>query len=187
MIARASVLALVTACSSHAPREAPVRAVTPDASAPPADAAADAAPRDAVATTLLPVDAAPTVIVTTSDECGLVLDRIYFPDGSSAISAAQKPVLDAAADMLACLVKKGEILKFEVQGHADDREKDPQRVSDERAMTVANALLARGVPATAMAVVGYGSSQPLDRKKTAAARAKNRRVDFLILQRPKSD
>lgn len=174
---------VLVACSSKPPRTEPIVAATTDAA--PVIAVDAAVPHDAPATTLIPADAAPTVIVTQSDPCGFILDMVYFPSGSSAISKPSEPIVNATAEMFTCFVKLGEISLFEVGGHADDTETNAERLSQERAVTIANALIARGVPATALTAVGYGASQPLDRKNTAAARAKNRRVQFLVLRRSK--
>jgi outer membrane protein OmpA-like peptidoglycan-associated protein len=181
---------LVVGCSGGTPRGEPIRATNHvDAAMPVVDAMPDARV-DAGPTTLLPADAATgqgRIVVTTSDECGLILDTIFFLEGSSAIRKESKPILDANAEMLACLVAKHEISLFEVQGHADAKEKDPQRLSDERALNVANAMATHGIPATAMKPVGYGNTLPMDKRNTAAARAKNRRVQILILERPNDD
>lgn len=180
---------LVIACAACS---SPQRAEPPPANAPPGDAsvaepAADAAaaPRDALATALLPPDAAsgPVVIVTESDPCGLVMDKVYFAPGSSEIQPHQRQAADEMATMLVCMLKDTSITKLEVGGHADDTERDPQRISEERAVRIANLLVAKGLPARILKVVGYGNAQPIDRRKTAAARAKNRRVEFLILER----
>ena len=44
-------------------------------------------------------------------------------------------------------------------------------------------LVAHGVAAQRLTTQGYGETQPIDRRHTAAAWARNRRVDFLILRR----
>jgi len=183
-------LLVLCACSGSQRAEQPVTR-TPDAhiaDAPPVDAGP---PADAFVTSLIPADASmgPSpgrVIVTDSDGgCGglIILDYIYFASGSSEIQPHQQPIVDATAVALACAMKDGGITKVEVQGHADDKERDGLRLSEERALRLANLLTAKGVPGKLLVVVGYGASQPLDRRNTAAARAKNRRVGFLILER----
>jgi outer membrane protein OmpA-like peptidoglycan-associated protein len=184
---RAVLACLVAACSS------PQRAERP-----PADAARDATlainapPADAFVTRLIPPDAPArgTVIVTTSDggECGfMILDLLYFESGKAELRAHQQPMADAIAKAIECATRDGSITKIEVQGHADDKERDPQRLSEERAVLVANFLASRGVKASILVPVGYGAASPIDHKKTERARAKNRRVMFLILERRKDD
>jgi len=178
------LLLLCVACSSSQ-RGEPITTsrIAADAAidAPPIDAAV---PRDAFVTTLIPPAPGTRVIVTESGHpCGNALDRVYFAEGSSEIQPHQQQVADEMATMLACLLKDGGIAKLEVGGHADDKERDPLRVSEDRAVRIANMLTSKGVPASMLKVVGYGNTQPIDKRKTAAARAKNRRVDFVILER----
>ena len=179
------LLLLGVACSSSQ-RGEPIATnrIIADAAidAPPIDAAV---PRDAFVTTLIPPAPGTTrVIVTESGHpCGNALDHVYFAEGSSEIQPHQQQVADEMATMLACLLKDSGIAKLEVGGHADDQERDPLRVSEDRAVRIANMLTGKGVSAKMLRVVGYGNTQPIDKRKTAAARAKNRRVDFVILER----
>jgi outer membrane protein OmpA-like peptidoglycan-associated protein len=179
---RLLVAAVLAACS------APQRSEPPVARDAAADAALDAAPGDALVSTLLaPDDAKGRVVVTESDGCGFILDMIYFAPGSAELQPHQQPAADAAAALLVCALDGSGILKLEIQGHADDKERDPQRLSEERAVHIANFLTSKGVPAKILVVVGYSNKFPIDRRKTAAARAKNRRVGFLILERKQED
>ena len=43
-------------------------------------------------------------------------------------------------------------------------------------------LIKKGVEAERLQAVGYGDTRPLDKRKTAEARAKNRRVEFIIVE-----
>jgi outer membrane protein OmpA-like peptidoglycan-associated protein len=183
-----AAILLGVACSSSQRAEQPVQRIAIDAAL--LDAPVDAAPPgDAFVTTLIPPDASTRgrVIVTESDGCGMVLDMIYFAPGSSEIQAHQQPATDGVAALLVCALEDSGITKLEVQGHSDDTERDPQRLSEERAVRIANFLTSKGVPSKILVVVGYGNKFPIDRKKTPAARAKNRRVAFLILERRKDD
>jgi flagellar motor protein MotB len=123
------------------------------------------------------------VTVTTSDECGFILDSIYFPDGSATPATHQDPVIDEIATMFVCTRRKGEVLQVEVSGHADANERDPLGLSDARAHAIVGALVKRGVAADTLTEQGYGALDPRDPRKTDDARAKNRRVDFLIVSR----
>ena len=134
----------------------------------------------------VPIDAAParqTVIVTSTDECGLVVDMVYFPERSVTISSTSSAVLDQTADMFRCLQNEGKQITWEVRGHTDATEPDPLARSDARAHEIAAALVGRGVAAATLVPRGYGAAQPLDRRSTPEAHAKNRRVDFLIIHR----
>jgi outer membrane protein OmpA-like peptidoglycan-associated protein len=175
---RRALLLLVAACSSPAPRS-PLASTPSDAAPSPPDAAPDA--RRTEPPPLVP-EPRGTVTVTTSDECGMMFDSIYFPPGSAMPATHQLPVLDATAAMLVCMKKQGLVLEIEVQGHADDREPDALTLSDSRASVVRSELVRRGVDPTWLRPQGYGPTQPRDKRTTREARARNRRVEFLVLR-----
>ena len=58
-----------------------------------------------------------------------------------------------------------------------------QRLSEERAASVKEALEKRGVDGDRLSTRGYGESKPIAPNKSAAGRAKNRRVEFIIAER----
>jgi outer membrane protein OmpA-like peptidoglycan-associated protein len=181
---RGLMLIVLVACSSPAARPSPAgpppgHAVTAaDASV---DAVPDAAPR-AEPPSLVP-EPRGTIVVTTTDECGMMLDSVYFPEGSAIPAPQQTLVIDQTADMFRCLQKEGQTLLVEVGGHADARERDAVTLSGSRAAVIVGALVKRGVPAAWLAPQGYGATRPRDRKRTEWARSVNRRVEFLILRR----
>ncbi len=123
------------------------------------------------------------VTVTVSDPCGLVLDQVFFAPGSAMPGPSSAPVLDANAAFLVCLEKQGDKLVLEVGGHTDDREPNALTLSDSRASVVRNELVRRGVNPAWLTSQGYGATQPIDRAKTDRARAKNRRVELLVIKR----
>ena len=69
---------------------------------------------------------------------------------------------------------------IEVQGHTDSTgsEEANQRLSQARADTVADRLVARGVPADRVRAVGKGEAEPLADNETEEGRALNRRVEL---------
>ncbi|MDT0595776.1 flagellar motor protein MotB [Glaciecola petra] len=90
--------------------------------------------------------------------------------------------------------KLGEILndmpgKVEITGHSDNVQVSNELyrsnwdLSAQRAVAVAEELRrARGFDETRMRVIGKAATQPMTEEDTAAARAKNRRVEIAILQ-----
>lgn len=182
---RTLILVTIAACSSPAP-PTPAKPATPPAI--PVDAATDAPATDApriTADDLPPLVPEPRgrVVVTTSDPCGLVLDQVFFPFGSAMPGPSSSAVLDANAAFLVCLEKEGDQLVLEVSGHTDDREPDALTLSESRASVIRNELIRRGVNPAWLTTQGYGPAQPIDRAKTERARAKNRRVELLVLKR----
>lgn len=73
-------------------------------------------------------------------------------------------------------------LKVEVAGHADDRGTVAynQKLSEARAKTVIDALVAAKIDAARLTGVGYSKNKPLDPAHTAQARTRNRRVEFTV-------
>jgi outer membrane protein OmpA-like peptidoglycan-associated protein len=142
----------------------------------------EAAPRDAGAAAsdaTVPRDG--EIIIKDSDECGFLLDQVYFEHDSATLRDVQRPIIDETAGMFRCFRRTGEVTKWQVIGNTDATERDPAKLSLARARAVAVALVARGVVATTLDVTGIGATQPMDRRGTPAARAKNRRVFFLVL------
>ena len=79
------------------------------------------------------------------------------------------------------LMQKQPDLKFSVEGHtdADGDEARNQTLSEQRAKTVMNKLIAMGISADRLRSKGYGESVPVDNNTTAEGKANNRRVEFV--------
>jgi OmpA-OmpF porin, OOP family len=102
---------------------------------------------------------------------------INFQSGSAYL-AENNTVLDEVAAAL----KPCAGMAVEVQGHTDlsGAPETNQTLSQDRAERVVAAMVAKGVPAERLTAKGYGSSQPLENIRSAAANAKNRRTVFAI-------
>ncbi len=111
-----------------------------------------------------------------------IYEKIYFATGKSEILPKSYGILDA---IVATLKAHTQILKLEIQGHTDDRASEAYnlKLSDDRANSVRQYLIDNGISPTRLTAKGYGESRPVDKRKTAEARAKNRRVEFIILER----
>jgi outer membrane protein OmpA-like peptidoglycan-associated protein len=74
---------------------------------------------------------------------------------------------------------------IEVIGHTDDVGDDAynQELSEQRAESVRNYLVAAGVDGSKMVSVGAGESMPIASNKTDEGRAENRRVEVMVLGR----
>jgi len=103
---------------------------------------------------------------------------IYFVTGSAQLAAASNSAL---SDIAATLKEHSE-LSVEVEGHTDNvgSAEANKKLSEERAMSVKNALVSKGVAADKITTVGYGSGKPVATNDTVAGRAKNRRVVISI-------
>jgi OOP family OmpA-OmpF porin len=121
----------------------------------------------------------------------VILDKVYFDIGKASLQKKSFPVLNAVAKVL---VENPNIKKIEVQGHTDDQGDDASNLelSDRRAKTVAEYLGKQGVDASRLVGQGYGETKPLEqvsaldpkkqKKEIKAAREKNRRVEFVIVE-----
>ena len=91
------------------------------------------------------------------------------------------PILDAVATTL---IHHPEFTLVEVQGHADERSNDEYnlRLTRDRAHSVVEALVQRGVTRDRMRSQGYGEYCPLDEGHNEAAWEKNRRVEFKLMR-----
>jgi outer membrane protein OmpA-like peptidoglycan-associated protein len=72
--------------------------------------------------------------------------------------------------------------KIAVEGHTDSVGTIPynQKLSEDRAYSVANELVASGVSRARVAVRGYGETDPIATNSTSEGRARNRRVEVII-------
>jgi outer membrane protein OmpA-like peptidoglycan-associated protein len=104
---------------------------------------------------------------------------INFVTGSAKIKKGSNKTLDEAVAVL----KENPSVRIEIGGHTDDKgsaEKN-KALSQARAEAVKAYLVSKGIEAARLRAVGYGPEKPLDPAGTRAARAKNRRVEFVIL------
>ncbi|MBG6186584.1 outer membrane protein OmpA-like peptidoglycan-associated protein [Flavobacterium sp. CAN_S2] len=83
---------------------------------------------------------------------------------------------------MANILKNYPNAKFSVEGHTDSDGSDEmnQKLSEDRANVVRDALLERGIKAENLNAVGFGESTPVETNKTAAGKAKNRRTEVIL-------
>ncbi len=108
-------------------------------------------------------------------------DAITFDTDKATIKAQSNPVLDAIATLLR---DHPEIHRVRVEGHTDNRGSAAYNrdLSFRRARSVVAALVQRGIAAQRLTYAGYGFDRPVADNRTALGRAKNRRVEFTILE-----
>jgi OmpA-OmpF porin, OOP family len=105
---------------------------------------------------------------------------INFDFDKSNIRNKDKEQLKQAIDF----VKKYKGHKIKIEGHTDwiGTEKYNQGLSERRAEATTKYLVEKGsVPAKSISSAGYGELKPIASNKTRDGRAKNRRVEILIL------
>jgi outer membrane protein OmpA-like peptidoglycan-associated protein len=80
------------------------------------------------------------------------------------------------------LAPQAEEHELVVEGHTDSRGSRDfnMQLSQDRAQTVMNFLVSRGVPAEAITAVGIGPDRPIAGNETRDGRQENRRVEIVI-------
>lgn len=108
--------------------------------------------------------------------------RINFASNKAEIASSSFLLMDEITDVL---LRNPEIRKVEIQGHTDNRgaERFNRDLSQKRAESVREWLIEHGVQADRLTAEGYGSARPLVPNITPGNRARNRRVQFVILER----
>jgi outer membrane protein OmpA-like peptidoglycan-associated protein len=103
---------------------------------------------------------------------------ILFDYDSSALRPASRTTLTELATNFA-QYPDNQII---VEGHTDSAGSDAynQRLSEQRAASVADYLIDRGVRAGALTVYGFGEARPKSTNETAEGRQLNRRVEIHI-------
>ncbi len=74
--------------------------------------------------------------------------------------------------------------KFTVEGHTDSvgSEKLNQSLSEKRANSVRDFLIAEGIGAARLTAIGYGEAQPIASNKTRSGRKENRRTEINLVK-----
>jgi outer membrane protein OmpA-like peptidoglycan-associated protein len=117
-------------------------------------------------------------------ETGMIrLQNINFDSGTATLKPESYPSLDEVGNIL----KKWPALRIEIGGHTDSQgsEEFNQKLSEDRAKAVLNYLLDKfpALNPEQITSVGYGETKPIAPNDTAFNRAKNRRVEFRVLNK----
>jgi len=111
----------------------------------------------------------------------ITVGNIQFASGKADLLPESSAILDEIGSTLIQIP----MLKIEVGGHADSRgaASANQQLSEKRAQAVLDYLVAKFPQITReqYSAKGYGESKPVASNNTAAGQAKNRRVEFKIL------
>ena len=107
------------------------------------------------------------------------LNNIFFEFAKSVLKEESFPELDRLVGIL----NKNPEIKIEIAGHTDDVGTDAsnQTLSQDRAQSVVNYLLSKGIKPERLSAKGFGESKPDVPNNSDENRAFNRRVEFKIL------
>ncbi len=108
----------------------------------------------------------------------LMSEDIYFQRGSYRLQPQARTILYRKAEFL----KTYPDVTVIIEGHTDERGSRESNIAfgDRRAGAVKSFLIREGIDRERLVPVSFGKERPIAKGRTEAARAKNRRVHFVI-------
>jgi len=118
----------------------------------------------------------PVIAQAVIDKINYAAKNIFFATGSAKLLPKSFKSLNDVVKILT----DDQTLKLDIDGHTDSQGKPEknQTLSDNRANAVKAYLTGKGVDASRLFAAGHGQDMPVADNKTAAGRAKNRRVEM---------
>jgi len=116
-------------------------------------------------------------IYSALNTTGSIALYINFETGKSDIKPESQNIINQIADML----NANKDLKISVEGHTDNvgSAASNKTLSENRAKSVMNALIAKGIDKSRLSFKGWGQEKPVADNSTDDGRAKNRRVEIV--------
>lgn len=108
-------------------------------------------------------------------------EKIQFDTGKATLKKVSFKILDHVVKVM---TERPGVKKVQIEGHTDSVG-DPEKnrvLSQQRAQTVMEYLVKKGIAATRLAAKGYGPDKPVGPNETEVGREANRRVEFIILE-----
>ncbi|MCC6256717.1 MAG: OmpA family protein, partial [Chitinophagaceae bacterium] len=108
-----------------------------------------------------------------------ILEDCNFETGKADLEPESYAVLD---ELVSYLNRKDDE-RIEIGGHTDNvgSKASNLKLSEDRANTVRDYLISKGIDPSRLEAKGYGMSVPIDDNKTESGRAANRRTEVKIL------
>jgi len=108
---------------------------------------------------------------------GYISLNILFETGKSAIQAESLPIVDQIHQLLSANAD----LKVSIEGHTDNvgDAASNKKLSADRAKSVMDALVAKGIAKARLSFIGWGQEKPVGDNRTDAGKALNRRVEIV--------
>lgn len=125
----------------------------------------------------------PKVTKETLKQLQVEAKSIFFTTGKATLSDANIGETAGRLDAIKEILRNYPNAKFAINGHTDNvgNAKANQKLSEERAKVVMDALIEKGVNPANLTSQGFGASKPVKSNKTAAGRAENRRTEIVYL------
>ncbi len=110
-----------------------------------------------------------------------VMHDIYYRTNSAQLEDVSQAVVEEFAKFM----KENPTIKVKIAGYTDNvgTDKDNLALSSDRAFTVMQALAKAGIKGDRLSFAGYGAANPVASNDTEDGRAKNRRTEFIIIQK----
>ncbi len=124
-------------------------------------------------------DSVTDLVMEEKDSVGhFILENIYFETDKAILLDSSYKELDAMFEILSTNNSN----KIIIAGHTDNQgdEKHNQQLSEARAKAVYSYFIEKGIAASRMEYIGYGSTKPISNNNTEEGRRKNRRVEILL-------
>jgi OOP family OmpA-OmpF porin len=183
VIALASA-ALVTSALSGCKGSASFNAGSEPAAAPtPTPPPPPPPPPPPAAVTPPPPAEAPKSAAVVKGDSVQIPGQIEFDTGKATFKAGGGS--DAVVDQLKKFLDENpKVTKLRVEGHTDNVGVAAENLtlSGQRALTVKNAAIAKGVAKERLLAVGFGQTKPIADNTTDDGKAKNRRTEFRIAE-----
>ena len=128
-------------------------------------------------------DSDPDALVELTSGKINIKEQVFFETAKAKIKPESFELLDQVAKLL---IDNPHVGNVTVEGHTDSKGKykSNMKLSQNRANSVMNYLIDKGVDAARLNAIGYGPDRPIDTNDTAEGRARNRRVEFVVLGLP---
>jgi outer membrane protein OmpA-like peptidoglycan-associated protein len=125
-------------------------------------------------------DTGPSRVIVQKEKI-VITERVFFEYNRAVIQQISFELLTEVAGVIN---DHPRITRIQVEGHTDSDGSDTynQKLSAARAQAVVDFLIGAGVDTGRLVSKGFGESLPIDTNNTADGKAKNRRVEFTILE-----
>ena len=111
------------------------------------------------------------------------LENVFYATASFELDSRSNSELNKVADFL----NDNPTVKISVEGHTDNEgsKEGNTKLSKNRAKSVYQYLIEKGIDKSRLSIKGFGSSQPVADNETEEGRKKNRRIEVILT--PKLD
>jgi outer membrane protein OmpA-like peptidoglycan-associated protein len=107
------------------------------------------------------------------------INNVFFDFAKATLQPESYPELDRVVEMM----KLNNNFKIEIRGHTDNvgGEANNQTLSENRAQSVRNYIISKGINDSRVTSIGFGESKPVSANTSEKGRQENRRVEFKVL------